>query len=100
VQVILDKSQRSGKYSSADSLANQGVSTMIDANYAISYNKVMVIDGETMITGSFNFTKAAQENNTENVLIIRDQTLAAQYMRNWEFHRQHNQPYMGRGVAR
>ena len=39
----------------------------------------MVIDGETVITGSFNFTKATQEKNAENVLVIRDKALAAQY---------------------
>jgi hypothetical protein len=66
VQVILDTSQRNEKYSSADFLANQGVPTTIDANHAISHNKVMIIDGETVITGSFNFTKAAQEKNAEN----------------------------------
>jgi phosphatidylserine/phosphatidylglycerophosphate/cardiolipin synthase-like enzyme len=32
----------------------------------------MIIDGETVITGSFNFTKAAEENNAENLLIIHD----------------------------
>jgi phosphatidylserine/phosphatidylglycerophosphate/cardiolipin synthase-like enzyme len=72
VQVILDKSQRTEKYSSADFLANQGVLTMIDATHAIAHNKVIVIDGETVLTGSFNFTKAAQEKNAENLLIIRD----------------------------
>jgi phosphatidylserine/phosphatidylglycerophosphate/cardiolipin synthase-like enzyme len=82
VQVILDKSQRSDKYSSADFLANQGVPTMIDANHAISHNKVIVIDGEVVLTGSFNFTKAAQEKNAENLLIIRDPALAAQYTQN------------------
>ena len=98
VQVILDKSQRSEKYSSADFLANQGVPVMIDANHAIAHNKVIVIDGELLITGSFNFTKAAQEKNAENLLIIRDSALAVQYTQNWEAHRQHSQPYMGRGV--
>jgi phosphatidylserine/phosphatidylglycerophosphate/cardiolipin synthase-like enzyme len=71
---------------------------MIDANHAIAHNKVMVIDGETVLTGSFNFTKAAQENNAENLLIIRDPALAAQYTKNWDVHRQHSQPYVGRGV--
>jgi phosphatidylserine/phosphatidylglycerophosphate/cardiolipin synthase-like enzyme len=56
VQVILDKSQRTEKYSSSDFLANQGVPTMIDANHAIAHNKVIIIDGETVITGSFNHT--------------------------------------------
>jgi phosphatidylserine/phosphatidylglycerophosphate/cardiolipin synthase-like enzyme len=97
VQVTLDKSQRGEKYSSADFLANQGVPTMIDANHAISHNKVIVIDGELVLRGSFNFTKAAQEKNAENLLIIRDPALAAQYTQNWEAHRQHSQPYVGRG---
>jgi phosphatidylserine/phosphatidylglycerophosphate/cardiolipin synthase-like enzyme len=100
VQVILDKSQRTEKYSSADFLANQGVPTMIDAQHAISHNKVMIIDGETVLTGSFNFTKAAQEKNAENLLIIRDPALAAQYTQNWQAHAQYSQPYTGRGVRR
>jgi phosphatidylserine/phosphatidylglycerophosphate/cardiolipin synthase-like enzyme len=100
VQVILDKSQRSGKYSLADFLANQGVPTTIDANHAISHNKVMIIAGETVLTGSFNFNKTAQEKNAEHVLIIRDAALAAQYTQNWPIHAQHSQPYVGRGVAR
>jgi phosphatidylserine/phosphatidylglycerophosphate/cardiolipin synthase-like enzyme len=98
VQVILDKSQRTENYSSADFLANQGVPTTIDANHAISHNKVMMIDGETVITGSFNFMKAAQEKNAEHVLIIRDKALAAQYTQNWQAHAQHRQPDVGRGV--
>jgi phosphatidylserine/phosphatidylglycerophosphate/cardiolipin synthase-like enzyme len=100
VQVILDKSQRTEKYSSADFLANQGMPTMIDAQHAISHNKVVIIDGETVLTGSFNFTKAAQEKNAENLLIIRDPALAAQYTQNWQAHAQYSQPYTGRGVRR
>jgi phosphatidylserine/phosphatidylglycerophosphate/cardiolipin synthase-like enzyme len=53
VQVILDKSQRTEKYSSADFLANQGVLTLIDPEHAIAHNKIMIIDGEMVITGSF-----------------------------------------------
>jgi phosphatidylserine/phosphatidylglycerophosphate/cardiolipin synthase-like enzyme len=98
VEALLDKSQRHEKYSSADFLANQGVPTTIDASHAIAPNKVMIIDGETVITGSFNFAKAAQEKNAENVLIIRDKSVADQYMQNWQTHAQHSQPYVGRGV--
>jgi phosphatidylserine/phosphatidylglycerophosphate/cardiolipin synthase-like enzyme len=83
---------------SADFLANPGVPTMIDAEHVISHNKVMIIDGEIVITGRFNFTKAAQEKNAENLLIIRDPGLAAHYTQNWQAHAQHSQPYVGRGV--
>jgi phosphatidylserine/phosphatidylglycerophosphate/cardiolipin synthase-like enzyme len=53
VDVILDSSNRTDKYSSADFLANQGVPTKIDAAHAIAHNKIIIIDGETVLTGSF-----------------------------------------------
>lgn len=86
VKVILDKSQRTAKYSSADFLANAGVPTWIDDCCAIAHNKVIVIDGQTVITGSFNFTKAAQERNAENLLLLRNRALADRYTTNWEKH--------------
>ena len=96
VQVILDKSQRTEKYSSADFLVNMGIPVRIDAQHAIAHNKIMVIDGQTVITGSFNFTKAAEENNAENLLVIRSPELAAKYAANWKVHAEHSEPYAGR----
>jgi phosphatidylserine/phosphatidylglycerophosphate/cardiolipin synthase-like enzyme len=96
VEVILDKSQRTQKYSSADFLANSGIPTKIDTVHAIAHNKVMVIDGETVITGSFNFTRAAEEKNAENLLVIRDKALAAKYLKNWQEHAQHSEVYAGK----
>jgi phosphatidylserine/phosphatidylglycerophosphate/cardiolipin synthase-like enzyme len=72
VQAVLDKSNATAKYSSATFLANMGVPTRIDYEYAIMHNKFMVIDGVTVETGSFNYTKAAEEKNAENVIILRD----------------------------
>ena len=97
VEVILDKSQRTDKYSSATFLFNAGIPTKIDAQHAIAHNKVMIIDGETVITGSFNFTKTAEENNAENLLVIRDKILAERYIKNWQEHAQHSEVYTGRG---
>jgi phosphatidylserine/phosphatidylglycerophosphate/cardiolipin synthase-like enzyme len=53
----------------------------------------MVIDGQTVITGSFNFTKAAEESNAENLLVIRSSDLAAKYTANWQAHAAHSDPY-------
>ena len=77
-------------------LVNMGIPTWIDAQHAIAHNKVMVIDGATVITGSFNFTKAAEENNAENMLVIRDKALADKYAANWQAHVEHSEPYEGR----
>jgi phosphatidylserine/phosphatidylglycerophosphate/cardiolipin synthase-like enzyme len=96
IKAILDKSQRSEKYSSADFLANSGISVKIDARHAIAHNKVMVIDSTVVITGSFNFTKAAEENNAENLLIMRNRDLAAKYIENWWVHEEHSETYKGK----
>ena len=93
VTVILDKSQRTEQYSSATFLRNQGVPTFIDDKHATAHNKVMVIDGRTVITGSFNFTKRAEEKNAENLLVIRDIDLASRYRKNWDEHRAHSVAY-------
>ncbi len=82
MEIILDKSQRTDQYSSATFLFNVGIPVKIDAQHAIAHNKVMIIDGETVITGSFNFTKAAEEKNAENLLVIRDKKLAERYTKN------------------
>ncbi len=97
VTVLLDKSQRSQQYSEADFFANQGVPVYIDDQHAIAHNKVMIIDGGTVITGSFNFSKAAEQSNAENLLILRgNPPLAALYAQNFRFHLSHATPYMPR----
>jgi len=96
VEVILDKSQRKETYTEATFLANMGVSTFIDDKHAIAHNKIMIIDKEMVITGSFNFTKAAEEKNAENVLILKSKNLAMIYFENWMKHREHCEPYQAR----
>ena len=83
VEAILDKSQKSQKYSGATFLANSRIPTFIDSAHAIAHNKIMIIDGKIVITGSFNFTKAAESKNAENLLIIQSPELAKLYIENW-----------------
>ena len=96
IKVILDKSQKTAKYSDADFVAHAGITTLIDAQHAIAHNKVMIIDGLILITGSFNFTKAAEEKNAENLLIIRDKELADKFIANWHLHEAHSEAYQGK----
>jgi phosphatidylserine/phosphatidylglycerophosphate/cardiolipin synthase-like enzyme len=60
----------------------------------------LVIDGLTVLTGSFNFTKAAEENNAENLLVIQDAALAAKYAQNWQTHLTHSEPYKRKSPSR
>jgi len=96
VEAILDKSQRKEKYTSATFLSNEGIPTYIDDKHGIAHNKIMIIDKEIVISGSFNFTKAAEEKNAENLLIIKSKELAKTYIENWYKHKEHSEKYKGR----
>lgn len=96
VFVILDKSNKTDRYGVADLLTHFGVDTYIDDKHAIAHNKVIILDKETVITGSYNFTNAAENKNAENTLIIRSPDLADAYFANWATHQKHSQPYQGK----
>jgi phosphatidylserine/phosphatidylglycerophosphate/cardiolipin synthase-like enzyme len=94
VVAVLDKSQRTQNYSGATVLANAGIPVYIDSQHAIAHNKIIIIDRRTLITGSFNFTKADEEKNAENLLVITgNQPLVDRYLRNFEEHKAHSEPY-------
>jgi len=84
VKVVLDKSQRTDQHSVFAFLQMYNVPTRINSNYAIMHNKFMVIDGHILQTGSFNYTKAAELKNAENILIVReDFRTVNQYSKQW-----------------
>lgn len=90
VAVIIDRAASSDKYCLANDLLAGGCEVFIDGRHAIAHNKVMVIDSTVVLTGSFNFTAAAEKRNAENVLVIRNAGLAASYEANWARHQEHS----------
>jgi phosphatidylserine/phosphatidylglycerophosphate/cardiolipin synthase-like enzyme len=93
VKILLDKSQsRQRGFSPAKLFADYHIPVAIDYKPSIAHNKVMIIDSKTVITGSFNFTRAAQEKNAENVLIITDAALAQKYKQNWMKRAEESEP--------
>ncbi|PKN35809.1 MAG: phospholipase D family protein [Deltaproteobacteria bacterium HGW-Deltaproteobacteria-19] len=93
VSVILDKSERQEGMTPAVQLANAGVPVFLDGMHAAANDRVIVIDGRTVITGSLNFTTVSDEMNGENLLIINSPELASLYSENWKTHRAHSDPY-------
>lgn len=93
VQVILDKSWPNESPKVEPLLVTSGVTVFIDAKHAIAHNKIIIIDNATVITGSFNFTNQAELMNAENLLVIHDAKLAAQYTANWQAHVAHSLPH-------
>jgi phosphatidylserine/phosphatidylglycerophosphate/cardiolipin synthase-like enzyme len=85
VQVVLNDSERTSRSSVAEWLADNGIPVRFNSRYAIMHDKFLIIDDITLETGSFNFTKAAENQNAENVLVLHDDPQAvAAYRKQWE----------------
>mgnify|MGYP000151976121 CR=1 FL=1 len=90
VRVLLDqKSETSNRYVIELMVANDMVWRQ-DGQHAIAHNKVIVVDNNIVITGSFNFTNSAQTRNAENLLVLKSSELAQSYKTNWELHWAHS----------
>jgi phosphatidylserine/phosphatidylglycerophosphate/cardiolipin synthase-like enzyme len=94
VRVVMDHDNAGDQYSGATHLSNAGVPVFLDGEHKEAHNKVMLVDGKTILTGSFNFTRAADEQNAENLLVIEGKPkLFAAYRKNFETHLKHSKPY-------
>ena len=102
VQVLADREQTfGGEFSRIPDLANAGIAVTLDVRYQSAHNKVMIIDAGTtdaaVITGSYNWSYAAQYKNAENVLILRgNPDIVNAYAANWRRHHAESLPYAER----
>jgi phosphatidylserine/phosphatidylglycerophosphate/cardiolipin synthase-like enzyme len=89
VEIVADAKQyEAGGLPVLKDLDRAGARIWTNAGMAASHNKVIVIDGRTVITGSYNFTHAAQSKNAENVVVLTgNRALAARFTANFERHR-------------
>lgn len=99
VRVMADREQTfSGEASRIPDLVRERIPVVLEVRYQSAHSKVMVIDAGTddaaVITGSYNWTYAAQNKNAENVLILRhNPELANAYAANWQRHFAEALPY-------
>lgn len=84
IHILCDESQYDTKYSQLPLLKKNGVNILIDSTVDLAHNKIIIIDDETVFTGSYNFTKAANTRNAENLLLIRSESIAQIYTKEWE----------------
>jgi phosphatidylserine/phosphatidylglycerophosphate/cardiolipin synthase-like enzyme len=89
VRAIVDYKQLSDRRNRDDAFAVEhlgaaGIPVLVDRPPGLMHDKVMIIDGEVVVTGSFNYTYSAEHRNVENLLVIRDPALAAQYVQHWQ----------------
>lgn len=100
VQIVVDEANntgddRSGRARAAlSALVNAGADVRVIDVYAIHHDKVLIVDGRTVQTGSFNYSDAAARRNSENVLVNWDNpALAKAYLTHFERNQRQARPY-------
>ncbi len=90
VEVILDRENLGNPNSLLHPLHQKGITIYLDDKHSIAHNKIMIMDYRIIVTGSMNFTKAGNDSNAENSLIIKGSKQASRYILNWETHQNHS----------
>jgi len=73
IRILMDKQQAAGKYSKYQYFFNNGINVITDIHSGIIHNKIAIIDGKILFTGSYNWTKSAEGINQENLLEFIDE---------------------------
>ncbi len=84
VRGVFETTGSETQYSEYGRMREAKLDVLQDGNPYLMHHKVFIIDGKTVITGSFNFSKSADEDNDENLLIIDSAELAAQFTTEFE----------------
>ncbi|CAM2164545.1 hypothetical protein BLAT2472_170001 [Burkholderia latens] len=96
VRVVVDASESRSKAAIAamNLLVNAGIPVRVNGRYKIQHDKVLIVDGQHVETGSFNFSAAAERSNSENAIVLWNHPeLAKQYSQHWETRWSGAQPF-------
>lgn len=80
VKVLIDKQQLFVEWSKISFLISNEVPVYTDILATLAHNKVIVIDKKIVVTGSYNFSHAAESRNAENIIVIHDPKVAESYL--------------------
>lgn len=83
VKILYDNNAAKQSSSKIPQMQSLGIKSIPDRVKGIAHNKVMVIDKEIVITGSYNWSNAAKNKNSENIIIISNPEMADLYIKNW-----------------
>jgi len=84
VRVISDNDKMYDRGSDVGRLSQAGVNVRIDLSPEHMHHKFMIIDGRTVMTGSYNWTRSAETRNEENLISVDDPQLAIRFTEEFE----------------
>ena len=85
VRIVLDQGQEIESASKSGYLIKHGFEVRYHLGFGLMHNKFAIIDGKSLITGSFNWTLTAEERNEENLLIITDGETIEKYKERFDY---------------
>ncbi|TCP23747.1 phospholipase D-like protein [Scopulibacillus darangshiensis] len=85
VRVITDRGQ-STQYSkkAIDNLVDDGIPVKVNNHQGNMHLKLMIADNKVVCSGSYNFTKSAEEKNDEMIVIIKSKEIANEWTRRYD----------------
>ncbi len=84
VKGLFDASWSKNQYSKDEYLQNRDINISYSNSKRLLHDKVMIIDANITITGSYNFTISANSENRENSIILKSNKIAKKYMLEFE----------------
>lgn len=94
VELLLDAGAAADYRDALQPILKAGIPIYVDGKHAAAHSKVVLIDARTLITGSFDFTAAAETDNVENLMILHDQPrLQSAYEENFHAHLAHSERF-------
>ncbi|OPY65218.1 MAG: Phospholipase D precursor [Syntrophorhabdus sp. PtaU1.Bin050] len=100
VEVILGRSRKNDGCGSAAFFSGLKIPVCIDSKHATGHNTIIVIDGTTTITGSFDLGKRPVEKTADSLTFTKSKDLAKLYIDNWSKHREHAAVYEKKSVPK
>jgi phosphatidylserine/phosphatidylglycerophosphate/cardiolipin synthase-like enzyme len=76
IRIVWDESSSKETGSEYQKLLNAGFQIHVDHRSGLLHDKVAIIDGHVIITGSFNWTNSANDTNRENLLVLDNPSIA------------------------
>jgi len=88
MRAVMDADEAKGVYSDHTKLSDAGIDVRIDTMAGLMHDKIAIVDAglstAALATGSFNWTRSADRDNAENLLIITLPDIIAQYATQYE----------------
>ncbi len=91
VELVFDPAAEDDPQSDLAFFLEQGLTPLIDENHALAHNKFVIVDGWTVLPGSFKFTHQAEAENAENLIVLQGYSdISAAYRKNFSDHKGHS----------